>query len=264
MTTILKKWRIKRRILSKNGKKLSFLFIFVGILMFFLLIVNISDIFSSLITSEKSLFLIDKIEKSSYNVYCVSFDDFENEEEAENCCDEIRLLGGMGVVFRRGEYFALTSIYPTLIEAQEIQQNLLEMEYNAKVVKLEVKAISKEYKGSNKELIGRGLQSFREIFIALYETCIKFDKNLINESQVKGNLAEIWTKNKNLQKSFENAQMSLTDEEKNLILDLMSDTNDTVEQTLLFSGEKLQLSSLLKQSCFDIVQLNIYLFENFV
>lgn len=264
VTSILKKRRIKRRILSKSGKKLSFLFVFVGILLFFLLIINISDIFSSLITSEKSLFLVDKIEKSSYNAYCVSYEDFESEAEAENFCEEISSLGGMGVVFRRGEYFVLTSIYPTLIEAQEIQNNLLEMDYDAKVVKLEVKSISKEYKGSNKELIGQCLQSFREIFLSIYDTGINFDKNLINESQVKGNLAQMWTKNKNLHKNLANAQVNLTNEEKNLILDLMNDSSGIVEEALLFTGEKLQLSSLLKQTCFDIVQLNILLSENFV
>ena len=264
VTTILKKWRLKRHFFAKNGKKLSFLFVFVGILLFFLLIVNISDIFSSLITSEKSLFLVDKIEKSSYNAYCVSYDDFESEAEAQTYCEEIKTLGGMGIVFRRGEYFALTSIYPTLIEAQEIQKNLLEMDYDAKVVKLEVKSISKEYKGSNKELLGECLQSFRETFLALYDTCINFDKNLINESQVKGDLAEIWTKNKNLQNKLANSQVNLTDEEKNLILDLMSDSSEIVEETLLFTGNKMQLSSLIKQNCFDIVQINIFLSENFV
>jgi len=264
VTTILKNWRIKRHLLAKKGKKLSFLFFFLCILLFFLLIINVSDIFSSLITSEKSLFLIDKIEKTSYNAYCVSYADFDSEQEAQTYCEEISQMGGMGIVFHKGEYFALTSIYPTLIEAQEIQKNLLEMGYDAKVVKLEVKSISKDYKGNNKEIIIDCLQSFREIFLTLYDTCSDFDKNLTNESQVKGELAKIWTENKNLQNNFAQTQVNLTDEEKNLILELMSDANDLVEEALLFTGEKLQLSSLLKQICFDIVQQNIYLTENFV
>lgn len=250
--------------MGKSDKKISFLFIFIGSLLFFLIIINISDIFSSLLTSEKSLFLVDKIEATSYNAYCVSSADFDNEEEAQIHCEQIKQIGGMGIVFKKGEYFALTSIYPTLIEAQEIQKNLIELDYEAKVVKLEVKNILKEYKGKNKEIVAECLHSFKEIFLSLYESCIKFDKNLINESQLKGKLAEVWTKNDNLINELKENQVNLNSKEKNFVLNLMIESSEIIEDIILFKDDKMQLSSKVKQGCFFIVQLNMLLAENFV
>lgn len=260
MTTILKKILQKR---SKNAGLLSILFVFLIVLMIFLVIINISDIFSSLITSEKSIFLNDKIEQASYNAYCVSAGDFASENDAITACSQVAREGGMGIVHKRGEYFALAGIYPTLIEAQEVQKNLRENNCDAKVVRLEVRSISKDYKGKNKELIAECLQSFRQNFLSLYEDCLNFDKNFTTESALKGKLAQFWTQNNDLIKKLSKTKTNISDEEKSFLISKMSNVSLFIEVPLLFSGERLQLSSLLKQTCYHIVLENMTLAESF-
>lgn len=228
-----------------------------------MLVINISDIFSSLITREKSLFLVDKIENVSYNAYCISLCDFDNEQSAQTFCQQLKAEGGMGEVFNRGEFFCLSSIYPTLIEAQEIQENLKILGYDAKVVKLDVPAISKEYKGAGKQIIIECLSSFRQTFLALYDATIDFDKNLTNESQLKGTLAKIWTKTKNQISKVQSQPLSLDEDELSILLQSLLEASTIVEDALLFTGPRHQLSSLLKTCCLDIIQLNAHLAQNF-
>jgi hypothetical protein len=206
---------------------------------------------------------VDKVEMASYNAFCVSSKNFDNSDDAEIYCEQLQSIGAMGVVLERGEYFSLASIYPTLIEAQEVQTNLVALGYDAQVLKLEVGVISAEFNGENKDLVTSCIESFRTVFLGVFNACIDFDKDIQNEAQLKGLLAELWTKNKNLEQSLETLKDGLNDSQKTLLLDSMQQTNDIVEEILLFSGEKLALSSLMKRGAYEIVQTNISLAKNF-
>ena len=141
MSKLIKNKKVKN--LLKTNKKLSVSFVFLAVILFFLLVVNISDIFSSVITNKNSLFFTQKIELPSYSVYALSVDDFKTYEEAQNFSVSVQQNGGAGVVYESGEKFVFVSAYPTLIEAKEIQENLINLGFNARIVNIKIDGISK-------------------------------------------------------------------------------------------------------------------------
>ena len=126
MPTIAKNRLRNKKINTKNKKKLSFLFIFIFLILFFLLIINFSDIFSTIITHKGSLFSNYKIETTSFSVYGVSIKDFNNSEEATEYSQYVIERGGAGFIYESGEHFVLANAYQSLNEAQEIKANLYE------------------------------------------------------------------------------------------------------------------------------------------
>ncbi len=247
----------------KNNKKGAIFFILISILLFFLLIINISDIFSSIITKQKSIFINDKIEISSQCVYAVSAYDFMTKEEAESSAIQVENNGGMGLVYKNGEYFVLASCYPTLIEAQEIKDNLLLLGYNAKILNIKIDSLSFDYNGENADFIKTIFNSFREIFLKLYEIDIDYDKDLLNKANINGRLAVIIMQNNDFIKKLDETKTSLSNEEKGILKQAYLDINEFLNNIILSNYEKLQLTSLIKKSMMEIVFIYQNVFSSF-
>ena len=241
----------KRR--YKGRKKLVFLFYFICVILFCLIIINLSDLFSSILTNEKSLFYKDKIEIPSYSVYAVSIKHFELETDAENFAHTIIEKGGMGVVYESGEYYCIGSIYPTLLEAQEVRDNLIILGYSPRILNIKVQEIAIDYKGDEKESTIHALNIFRECFLELYNMNVDLDKGNIERVNVNGIVATQCLKVKDIQNKFLNSNNSLSENIKTEIGQGLNHLYESLEEILLTDKTDLEFTSLIKQNMFDII-----------
>ncbi len=129
-----------------------------------------------IITNTSGVFKRQRIEVSSCFYYAVSVEDFDNLEDANNFAVKVKNAGGAGVVCNMGEFFVFSSVYPTLIEAQEIKENLKNLGYGAKIVNLKTLGLTKPYFGNNLNIFCKALIYFRKAFEQLYSLSIDFDK----------------------------------------------------------------------------------------
>lgn len=256
--------RLKRH--RKRHKKLKnkgFLFIFVLILLFFMLIINLSDIISSLITNSGSVFSSQKIEVPSYSVYAVSVYDFDNEFQANSIAKKVASEGGAGYVYHSGEYFVIAASYPLLTYAQEVQNNLQSLGYNARIININVDKVSKNYKGKKLQIFNTSLNIFRNCYDELYENLIEFDKGQINKQQINSILAKYLSQIS----SMKNALKHLKKEEdialRNIILDGLDNLETELNNLLYSSKNDVELSSQVKVTLIDIVLLNKQVCINF-
>lgn len=180
----LKKYR-KRR---KNFKVRAIFFSFLLIIVSLVAILNLSDLFSSLITNSGSLFYTKKIECASYNVYAVSITHYDNEIQANQTAIRVAEQGGAGVVFHNGEYFVLTSCYPTLAYAQEVCDNLKALGHNSKIVCLSVEEILCDYKGKNSQLFLECFKIFQTCYNTLFDLSLELDKKNSDYIEVNSNI----------------------------------------------------------------------------
>lgn len=240
---------------TKNSK-FSLIFIIFFILLFFLLIINVSDIFSSLITSKNNIFSIKKIEIPSYSVYAVSINDFNSYEKAKDYSVAVKQKGGAGVVYNSGEYFVFISSYPSLSEAKEIKQNLLDLGYKSRIVNLKVDAVLTNYKGDNSSLFLSAINFFRKTYNCLQNHVINFDKLELTQSQVNSALAKLLSENISILNTMQNLKHSQDLPLKQLVFVPLTEVKKNLETLLCFTGEDMEYTSNLKQTCIEIILKN--------
>ncbi len=241
---------------SKKLKKFSILFVLSFTLILFALIINFSDIFSSIITNKNSLFYSDKIEVASYSVYAVSIKDFSNIEEASKYSEKVKEQGGAGYIYESGEKFVLLFGYPNLIEAKEIQNNFIELGYNSRIVNLKVDAISHRYKGENGNNIELSVKFFRNLYQELYQSCIEFDKNNLNKTQLNTLIVQNLTKISNFSKILENKKRGVDAKITNIITNKFEKIENLLKEILHFEKDDVLLTSKIKEVCLKIVLEN--------
>lgn len=220
------------------------------------LIVNFSDIFSSLITNKNSLFFVGKLEVPSYTVYGVSIKDFLNLEEAETCAEEVKKQGGAGFVYENGEKFVLLFGYQNLIEAKEIQANFIELGYNSRIVNLKVDAISNKYTGENETQIKNSLTLFRTFYQELSDATIDFDKESISRNQINSVIAKNITNISSAVNDLANIKDNYDLNYKNIILQKLKSLEEMAESLLYSKEDDLLFTSSLKEACIKIVLEN--------
>jgi len=244
--SLVLKLRKKTKKNYKKHKKTRIMFVFSFILLFFLLIINISDIFSSIITNKNSLFFKTKLELPSYSVYAVSLKDFQNFEQAKEYGEVVKSNGAAGYVYQSGEYFVFASSYPSLMEAKEIQENLKLLGYNSRIVNIKIDAISKEYRGDKVNLLQEGINFLRQSFLSLYQATISFDKQLSNQNQVNSIIAKLLTQLTNLQTKLLKLSSSEDKKYTSAILKVFDYCKTELEKTLFFIGNDNEYTSKLK------------------
>lgn len=262
MPYLAKSRRKYRKLKSNKAKKLSFLFIFVCLIMLFLIVINFADIFSSLITHKGSLFTVNKIETASYSVYGVSIKDYDNEEDATKFANSVSQKGGAGYIYHSGEYFVLGNVYQSLNEATEIKENLLELGYNSRIVNIKVDATCKTYRGNNMKVLLACLNWFRNCYNSLYEEGLNFDKNLSNRNQTNSCLANVLTSLSQLNQELNKLKGSHDKEVKNLILPHFKQCKELLEDLLYSKDENTIFSSKMKCVSVQIVLHNKQIVKN--
>ncbi len=253
MSKIFKKSQKKVKNLSKKGKIKQILFVFLFILVDLLVVFNLADIFSSIITKEKGIFSCDKIEFNSYSFYCVSSKHFSSEQDAILYANDISLRGAMGRVYKNGEYYVFAGIYPTLIEAQEIKENLIDIGYDSRIVTFSIPSVLEKYKGKNKKTVTESLAVLKESVISMYNLCEDFDSENIKRSTLNGKLACLAQKIDDVTTNFSSNLSGFDKNFSQIVLKQLSFAQKKVVEVITFDGSFEKCSSLLKNNIFDMV-----------
>ena len=226
--------------------------------MFFLfIIVNFSDIFSSLITNRNSLFIVDKIEVPSYDVYAVSIEDFSTFDEANIYASQVKEQGGAGLVYESGEKFVLLMGYPNLIEAKEIQSNFIELGYNSRIVNLEVSAISHKYNGNNSKTLKRSIEFFRELYKELTNSVLNFDKKVLQRNQLNSIIAKYIAKVSDLDNNISKLNEFFDADYISIICHKLNVVNGYLQDLVYCDYSDVLYSSFIKEISLKIVFENI-------
>ncbi len=253
MSKIFKNPQKNVKINVKKNKLKQILFVFLFILIDLLIVFNLADIFSSIITKEKGIFSSDKIEINSYSFYCVSSKHFLDEKQATLYADEIALKGAMGRVYKNGEYYVFAGIYPTLIDAQEVKENLLDLGYEARIVTFSIPSVLEKYKGKSKDILTNSIGVLKETVISMYNFCEDFDGGNIKRSNLNGKLACLCEKIDDATKNFSSNLSGLDKNFCQTVLCQLEFTRNKVGEVILFGEDFEKCSSLLKNNIFDIV-----------
>lgn len=255
MPKIFRKFKKKHVNNQNHSKKYSILFVILFIILFCVIIFNISDIISSLITQEKSIFYKDKIETTSFTVYAVSVGDYETFDAASSEAQKVIAQGGMGKVYESGEFYLIASIYPTLIEAQEIRDNLRDLGFDSKIININVREVFYDYKAKDKELIVSTINLFRNTFLDLYDLTLKFDSSEIDRLDADEQIASLCAKIASIRSSFLANKNMLQDEINSVIASSLDALYDNTYSLLYFTDSDIYFSSYLKCVMYENVIL---------
>ncbi len=243
------------RFRSKKHKIKQIVFVFLFILIDLLVVFNLSDIFSSIITHQNSIFASDKIEFNSFSFYCVSLKRFQVELDAQNYGKGISKKGAMGRVYQNGEYYVFANIYPNLIEAQEIKENLMELGYDSRIVKFSIPSISLNYKGKNKTFFLDCFNFFKQTSTTLCNLSIDFDGKTISRATLNGKIAQILKEATSFMTSLSEIN-SKTDEQ---IVQVLQETFENfcakLKENIVVEDNFATYSCQLKNTIFDLVVL---------
>ena len=246
----------------KNKSILGILLtIFVAIL-FCLVCFVASDFVSSIITHEGSLLVSSKLEIPANTLYCVSICDFETEFDAKIASESVEKQGGMGEVYQDGEFFVICACYPTLIEAQEVRNNLCTEGNNARIVNFKIPELNFSYKGKNKKKIEQILRFPREIVLALYDLILQYDGGELPLGTLNANLAELYQKSRDFEENFAKIKTNLSKNDQNSIFKMLKFTTSIINNAILTKNDSNIKTSTLKKAMFKISEQNATLFAS--
>lgn len=266
MTYFSKKILKKRKnlsnsyISSQNRSKVGIFVAIFGTILFCLVCFVASDFVSSVITHEGSIFNRSKIEIPANMLYCVSICDYETENDAQTVAKSVEKQGGMGLVYQSGEFFVICASYPTLIEAQEIRDNLCEAGNNARIINFKISELNFAYQGKNKKEIEQILHFPREIVLSLYDLILQYDDGAMPLGALNANLATLYQKSRNFEENFAKMKTKLSSTDKNAILNTLNFITNTVNDTIMTKGGSNIKTSTLKKAMFKISEQNATLF----
>jgi len=240
----------------KKLKKHHFLYLIFVTLSVILVIINISDIFSGLLTHSGSLFFKQKIEVSSYSVYAVSGDDFDNEIDAKFFSSEVKSLGGSGYIIKSGEYFVIVSSYPNLTEAHEIQSNLIQLGYNSRIVNIHIPEVSIFYQGKNATFFKNCISIFRDIYKDIYENSILLDQQKITNSKINGCISAYISKLSAIDDYFSNFKTNIDTKISKILRPHLSSLSQYLKEFLSSNYNGTNYTSELKTLSIKVATQN--------
>ncbi len=219
-----------------------------------------SDFVSSVITHEGSIFVSSKIEIPANMLYCVSICDFETEMDAKIVSERVEKQGGMGEVYQDGEFFVICASFPTLIEAQEVRDNLCAEGNNARIVNFKIPELNFEYKGKNKKKIEQILRFPRELVLEIYSLVLQYDSGALSLGTLNANLVELYQKSRNFEENFAKLKTNLTKNDQNAIFEMLKFATSTINDAILTKNDSNVKTSTLKKAMFKISEQNATLF----
>lgn len=237
-------FKSKRGFSSGKGKFWGVVYGFLFVVTLISLVVSLSDLLSSAITHTGSLFLRENFSVPSYSMYCVSCEKFKNQDDAIRYANNLKDKGGLGEVLRDGEYYAIVSVYPTLLEAKEIEENLKTLGYNANIKPVTAREIKTRERGDLAKL-KEFVDLPRETFLRVYNLGLLLDKGKLTKLELDGNLSVLIDK---LDKETKDCGSDFSGELKNNLKFARGVLSDLVS----FRGSDLEISSAVKLACYKI------------
>lgn len=251
----------KRQIKSQNRSKVGIFVAIFGTILFCMTCFVASDLISSVITHEGSIFIPSKIEIPENMLYCVSICDYETEDDAKIAAQVVQGKGGMGRVYRGGEFFVLVAGYPTLIEAQEVRDNLCQMGNNARIVNIKIPELTLGYHGKNKQEIEQILRFPRQVVLEIYNLILNYDDGNLPTGTLNASLVSLFQKSRQNEEKFSSLKLKLPGKSKKAILNCLNAISTTLNNCILSKTDTNAKTSALKCAMFEISEQNSTLFS---
>ncbi len=219
--------------------------------------INIADIFSSLISNDKSIFSSGKIRVSNTTMYAVSVGQFETEQQAQTISQQISSQGGAGYVYHSGDYFVFTSLYDSIVDAKSVVEKLKTDQVQAKIVNINIPAITLSYKGKSREDILTCIEFFKQAYQELYSLSIEYDSGKITTLQVKDKIVQLVAKSKQILNQSSRLVSKENKPQLLLLENKLMSVNLVLQNLYDFQPQGLYFNSAIKYTYFKIILLNI-------
>ena len=212
----------KSKIKLKGKRHGGFIFIFtilLAVLIYF--IVNISGSVVSVFASKQE----NKAYISQANYYAVSLANFSENQSAVIVANDCKNIGGAGYIYEQDSlFYVLTSVYPTLNQAQSVQNKLQKSKYtqtsivNIQIEQKDYSALLKKISSQNEDVFINYLGVFDNAFDVFYSLSVQYDKSNITFSACKQQILFLYSKYKPMYDTLMQVNQSLKDEQLTKLL----------------------------------------------
>jgi hypothetical protein len=186
------------KILKKSVKSriksifIFFLFVFIVVGCFFTAnylssALTVGNLGGFLVYGDTSL----KIEKKS--LWAVVMGEYSSLEEAEKVSLGAMVRGAGGYIWHEGSYFVIGNIYPNMLDAEKVLQNLKDSSYDIKIKEIVFPKLTLDfdaYENTDMGVIKKSIFSFDEVYESLYEMSIKLDMKEITNYAVSSMISD--------------------------------------------------------------------------
>lgn len=148
-------------------------------------------------------FLFKPKQKFEY-FYFVEINEFLTFADANALANEIQTKNGAGYIYFDGSYHVLANFYLTSEDAETVVDNLKTEYSTAKILKLQQKKFveSKNLTSAQNDCTKALIKQAEESIKSVYNNILQFDKNEINEAQLKTNFISIASSFENVYGDF--------------------------------------------------------------
>ena len=255
MTKIFNRLKYKHNQSRKSGILSTLFFVVLGLIAFFV-VVNIADLFSGFISGKGTLLYGDNIKISNTVLYGVCMGQFNNEGDAESCAASVKQQGGAGYINQAGDYFVYASMYDSYSDATSVKKKLTDDGMDVKIINISIPAVHFNFSGNTK-LILSALNSFKDLYMCLYQTGISYDGGTITAEQAKSQIAAQLSGIKTVYNSLKN--LNTSDQKVKLIASALSEAAVLTDMLNTVSTAGYNFNSEIKNTYFEIIFCEIAL-----
>lgn len=203
-----------------------------------------------------------KVSESGY--YAISMGVYSDELEAEKVALGTNIQGAGGYVWQNGgEYHVIGNVYSNFSDAEKVIENLKDTKYNITIMQINFPKLSLDfgmYDNSDMGTIKKAFDILDEVYSALYDYSIRFDKGEITHLAVSSGLSELRGEVKSIIVSVQNLinkQSSDLKKVQNALIKL----DELLDQSIIKTIDNTATNYSLKYSIISCVRIKYDLFE---
>lgn len=241
--------------------KKKFFFPLIAICFGILLCISLTSIFFSISSSKKSADSTSSLSSMDYNIFFLSQNNCQNEEEAKVLGKDIMINNDAGYVWEENENFYIISSAYENENDSTLMKNKLEKDGKfAEIIKVSFPAIkiASTYSNKERDIITSALNSFHDAYSLLYDTSISLDNNLINETNASLNINSTISKfnatKDNFDTLFQKNDIEFINIIKKHLINAKTSLNNLFEKKYITSTQTY--SSLIKYTYCNLLEIN--------
>ncbi|MBE7082520.1 MAG: hypothetical protein E7378_02425 [Clostridiales bacterium] len=249
---------------KNNHKTLKKVFTAIFLTVCLLLMVNLADIFSSLITVGGFGFTNDNMVFAETKYYAVCTSSHASKLSANESCDTIQMQGGAGYVFAGDDvFYVIASIYESEGDAEKVLNNIKESKPNASIQTITIKGISfnNNLSAQEKAVINESIAIYKKTYKQLYDISVSLDTAVLTEVNARLKLNEI---SSSITTTLGNFNTLFSSNLTTGLMQIQTNLNNLNEQIklLIDSTSRPPFSALIKETYCKTVFLNKSLAES--
>ena len=201
----------------------------------------------------------DKRFRFIVNDYC-GFGDWECEYDDYDSATSVGLgasvQGASGYVWESGKYYVIGNIYASRSDAESVIDNLSESSYNVQIFEIKLKKIKISFgdmENKNVKIIKDSLSLYDDIYEALYDYSVKFDRKVYNNLAVCSYMTDLRGRVKSSISALQN--ISNQNEKILIIIGGLIKIDTILDQLILQTMENKGTNYQLKYGISSVVRI---------